>query len=66
MYRQVLLVILVVGVLAAVLIPFVNRPTLWFGLPSLLVWCIAGVLLLTPALALVEYGRRHADEDKDG
>lgn len=66
MYRPALLVILVVGVLVAVLIPFVNRPALWFGLPSLLVWSIAGVLLLTPALALVEYGRRRPDEDEDG
>jgi hypothetical protein len=38
-------------------LPFVNGPYLWLGLPSMLVWPMAGVLLLTPALAGIEWGR---------
>lgn len=48
-------VVPVLALLAAVYLPWVNSPTLWFGLPALIVWCSVWVLLLTPALAVVEY-----------
>jgi hypothetical protein len=44
-------------------LPFVNRQRLWLGLPSLLVWCAAGVVLLTPCLLLVERYWAHGDRD---
>ncbi|WP_405904528.1 hypothetical protein OG696_40540 [Streptomyces sp. NBC_00656] len=47
------------ALLAAVWLPFVNGPRLWLGLPSLLVWSVAWVLVLTPALAYVEQCRNN-------
>ena len=46
----------VVALLAAIWLPFVNTTTLWFGMPSLLVWCSVWVFLITPSLVVVEYG----------
>jgi hypothetical protein len=43
------------ALLSSVYLPFVNKPQLWLGLPSLVVWCAVWVLLLTPTLLLVEY-----------
>lgn len=56
------LVIIVVALLATVWLPFVNRATLWLGIPSVMLWSVVGVLLLTPALAVIEYRRRGDDE----
>jgi hypothetical protein len=55
----------VVALLLTVWLPFVNRPALWLGLPSVMVWTVAWVLLLSAALAWVEFGRRHPDDDVD-
>ena len=38
----------VVALLATVWLPFVNRATLWLGLPSVMVWTVVWVLVLTP------------------
>lgn len=43
-----------VALLSAVVLPFVNGPHLWFGVPSLFVWTSVWVLLVTPCLFAVE------------
>ena len=48
----------VAGFLATPLLPFVNGPHLWFGLPSVLVWtalCVVGTVV---ALQIVEASYR--------
>ncbi len=59
----IILAIPVVALVATVWLPFVNRATLWFGLPSVMVWSVFWVLLITPALALIEFrpAQREAD-----
>ncbi|QXJ21282.1 hypothetical protein AGRA3207_002119 [Actinomadura graeca] len=47
----------VAALLATVWLPFVNGPRLWLGLPSMLVWSVAWVLMVTPALAFLERRR---------
>jgi len=64
--RRKLLVLLPVvpalALLASVWLPFVNAERLWFGMPSLYVWVGGWVLMLTPALAAVEWGLfRHGE-----
>lgn len=47
----------IIPVLALVLmpfLPFVNTPSLWFGLPRMLVWGGVWCVLLTPAFLLAE------------
>jgi hypothetical protein len=44
----------VVGFLATPLLPFVNGPHLWFGVPSVLVWTAIWVVGTVVALRLVE------------
>ena len=51
-----------VALLASVYLPFVNQAELWFGLPSLAVWCAVWVLAMTPVLLIVE---RFAPFDTD-
>ncbi|ANS25815.1 hypothetical protein WSS_A08659 [Rhodococcus opacus M213] len=68
--RRWLLLVPVAPVLAlvtAVWLPFVNTADLWLGMPRLLVWCSAWVLLLLPALAAVEFGlvRPHEERSED-
>ena len=63
--RAVVVLIPVVALLVTVFLPFVNRPALWLGLPSVMVWTVAWVLLLSAALAWIEFGRRHPDDDVD-
>ncbi|WP_254206164.1 hypothetical protein [Nocardia alni] len=47
-------------------LPFVNGPHLWLGLPSMLVWPMVWLLLLTPALAAIEWGRtRYVVDDRE-
>lgn len=53
----------VVALLASVYLPFVNQDSLWFGVPSLFVWTSVWVLLITPALWLVERTLHRADDD---
>lgn len=72
MRPQVLLVAIpVVALVATVWLPFVNTATLWFGLPSMMVWTAGWVLAITPALALLEFSShqretdRHTSEDDD-
>jgi hypothetical protein len=63
--RAVVVLVPVVALLVTVLLPFVNRPTLWLGLPSVMVWTGLWVLALSAALGWVEFGGRHADDDVD-
>lgn len=58
--RDLLLLLPLIPAVALVLtpwLPFVNRASLWLGIPSMLVWTIAWVLAIVPALAAVEWGR---------
>ena len=63
--RFVPLGIVTVGLLATVWLPFVNRSTLWGGIPPVMLWSAVGVFLLTPCLALIEYGRRHPEDEEE-
>jgi hypothetical protein len=58
----VLLALIALGLLTAPLLGFVNRPVLWFGLPSIMVWMGVLVLLITPVLATLEFTRDRDDE----
>lgn len=42
------------ALLLGIVLPFVNGPHLWLGVPSLFVWTSVWVLLVCPALLLVE------------
>lgn len=55
----------VVALVATVWLPFVNTATLWFGLPSVMVWTAGWVLAITPALALLEFSRDQREQDRD-
>jgi hypothetical protein len=63
--RAVVILIPVVALLVTVFLPFVNRPVLWLGLPSVMVWTVVWVLALSAALGWVEFTGRHADDDVD-
>ncbi|MDI3419436.1 hypothetical protein [Streptomyces luteolus] len=54
----------VLGFLSTPFLPFVNGPHLWFGLPSVLVWCLSWTAGTTVCLALTERLARmdHADD----
>lgn len=54
----------VVALVATVWLPFVNTATLWFGLPSVMVWSGFWVIAITPALALSEFGARQREQDR--
>jgi hypothetical protein len=58
----VVLGLITVGLLTAPLLGFVNRPALWFGLPSIMVWMGLLVLLITPVLAVLEVGRSREED----
>nr|BFD87459.1 hypothetical protein StreXyl84_68600 [Streptomyces sp. Xyl84] len=61
-------VVPVVAFLSTPFLPFVNGPHLWFGLPSVLVWCLLWTAGTTASLALVEHFAHPAgegDEDDD-
>jgi hypothetical protein len=55
--------IIVVALVSTVFLPFVNTPSLWFGLPSVMVWTAVWVVLITVALAAIEFSGVHADAD---
>ncbi|HEY6934934.1 MAG TPA: hypothetical protein VI452_16145 [Marmoricola sp.] len=59
----VVLAVPVIALFATVWLPFVNTATLWFGLPSVMVWTILWVLAITPALALIEFRREQREAD---
>jgi hypothetical protein len=63
---HVALAVVVIGLLATVWLPFVNGPHLWLGIPSLMLWTIIWVLLLSAALAWLEYGTPHPEDDAEG
>lgn len=46
----------VAGFLSTPLLPFVNAPHLWFGVPSVLVWTALWVVGTVVALQIVEAG----------
>jgi uncharacterized protein (DUF58 family) len=60
------LTLVVVGLLSTAFLPFVNRATLWLGLPSVMVWSVVLVLLLSAGLAWLEFGFPHEDDTRDG
>ena len=66
----IILAIPVIALAATVWLPFVNSATLWFGLPSVMVWTVLWVLAITPALAALEFSGRQrvadALETKEG
>lgn len=44
----------VLGIVLTPLLPFISRPTFWFGLPSAVLWMAAMVVLTVVALQIVE------------
>ncbi|MFF7146411.1 MULTISPECIES: hypothetical protein [Streptomyces] len=52
----------VLAFVATPYLPFVNGPHLWFGLPSVLVWCLLWTVGTTLALAVVEHTATHPDD----
>ncbi len=54
----------VVALVATVWLPFVNTATLWFGLPSVMVWTAGWVLAIAPALSLLEFSTRQRQDDE--
>lgn len=62
--QHVVVAVPVVALLATVWLPFVNTSTLWFGLPSVMVWTIGWVLAITPALALLEFSPEQREADR--
>ncbi|MDI3387769.1 hypothetical protein QIS99_16400 [Streptomyces sp. B-S-A8] len=50
------------GFLATPYLPFVNSTHLWFGLPSVLVWCVLWTVGTTAALALYEAHAPHPED----
>ncbi|MGY0492023.1 hypothetical protein [Streptomyces sp. WG-D5] len=48
----------VLAFLSTPFLPFVNGPHLWFGIPSVLAWCLLWTVGTTVALALVDRGTR--------
>ena len=58
-----LLVVVTLGLLLAPVLPFVNTPALWFGLPRIMVWMAALVVAITPLLAVLEFTRDGEPDD---
>lgn len=61
---RLVIVIPVIALLLTVFLPFVNTPTLWFGLPSIMIWTAFWVTMITVALAVVEFGTPHPEDDE--
>ena len=62
--RMFVVAVPVVALMATVWLPFVNSTTLWFGLPSVMVWTVGWVLAITPALALLEFSPEQREADR--
>lgn len=60
-----LLAVPAAAMLLTVFLPLVNKPALWFGLPSVMVWSIIWVALTTVVLALIEWGTHHRDDQRE-
>lgn len=60
-----LLMVPIAALLATVWLPFVNAPHIWLGMPSMMTWSVAWVILLTPALGYVEYQRTRRRDGGD-
>ncbi len=58
-----LVVVVVLALASTVFLPFVNTPSLWFGLPSIMVWSGGWVLGITVVLALIEFSGVHDEAD---
>lgn len=56
-------VVPVVAFLSTPFLPFVNGPHLWFGIPSVLAWCLLWTAGTTASLALVEHFVHRGDEE---
>lgn len=54
----------IVALVATVWLPFVNTATLWFGLPSVMVWTALWVIAICPALCLLEFSARQREADR--
>ncbi|MGP3774037.1 hypothetical protein ACTWJ8_24795 [Streptomyces sp. SDT5-1] len=57
----------VLAFLGTPLLPFVNGPHLWFGIPSVLAWCLLWTVGTTVALAVVDrlvFAGRSDEEDE--
>ena len=59
-----IVVIPVIALVATVWLPFVNTSTLWFGLPSVMVWTALWVVAITPALCLLEFSPQQREADR--
>lgn len=59
------LVIPVLALLSSVLLPFVNTPTRWLGVPAIFVWASAWVIAITPLLLLVERALHPRGSDEE-
>ena len=62
--QHLILAIPVVALVATVFLPFVNTSTLWFGLPSVMVWTALWVVAITPALCLLEFSPQQREADR--
>ena len=62
--QHLILAIPVVALVATVWLPFVNTSTLWFGLPSVMVWTALWVVAITPALCLLEFSSTQREADR--
>jgi hypothetical protein len=56
--RKIPLIVVVVALVATVWLPFVNTSSLWFGLPSVMVWTASWVVAITLSLAFIEFARK--------
>ncbi|WP_338700115.1 hypothetical protein V2W30_25585 [Streptomyces sp. Q6] len=56
----------VLAFLATPFLPFVNGPHLWFGIPSVLCWCLIWTAGTTVSLALVDRLARPEGDGEDG
>jgi protein-S-isoprenylcysteine O-methyltransferase Ste14 len=62
--RKIPLIVVVVALVATVWLPFVNTSSLWFGLPSVMVWTAVWVALITLTLAIIEFTRKDDEEEQ--
>jgi hypothetical protein len=62
--RLFIVAIPVIALVATVWLPFVNTSTLWFGLPSVMVWTALWVVAITPTLCLLEFSPQQREADR--